>query len=535
MVNFSKYYFLSILSLLSFSISATNYYCDPANGNMNNSGTSVGNAWTTLADVFARGKNFQSGDIIYLMNGAHGRSYIAKSNTGYVTIKALEGHNPKLGSIQFGTASYWAFDGLIFTADGTGGDFRTNFVSTGTSTTYIKITNSTFYMEEDSSSWTFDDWYAKTKNRSYHGLRLKGDYFIFNNNHVKNVYFGLLIESSNIELKNNIIENFGADAIQMQNCSNVLIESNIIRNAYLEDYGQNHDDAIQFLGLSATLDNIVIIKNKVYNFIDPITQDMIDNNLVSYQMQGIFLTDGKITNSLIENNLVVIDTYHGITLNNSNNTRIQNNTVFRTPTNLNPQNIRPWIMQYTGKGGTHTNGVIRNNIAQQYSIVSGNILENNLTISSSSADNYFSDYSIFDFTLKENSPAIEAGVNTDLSDTDLAGNNRLTGTYVDCGAYEYSGSLNVSVGSFVESLINVYPTFIADNNLTLELDKKLVGDIFNFKIITIDGRIVEGKYIKVLSNKQTLNFDKISSLKSGLFILRITNDAIKKDIKLMKK
>lgn len=526
---------LTILINIFFTVSvhASNYYCDPANGSMNNSGTSEGSAWTTLADVFARGKTFQSGDVIYLMDGAHGRSYIAKSNTGYVTVKALEGHNPKLGSLQFGTASYWAFDGLTFTADGTGGTFNTNFVSTGTSTTYIKITNSTFYMEEDSSSWTFDDWYTNTRDKSYHALRMKGDNFIFNNNHIKNVYFGLLTEGSNIEIKNNIIEKFGADAIQMQNCSNVLIESNTIRNAYLEDYGVNHDDAIQILGLNSTnLENIVIIKNIIYNFRDPITQDMIDNNLVGYSMQGIFLTDGHISNGLIENNLVVIDTYHGITLSGSDNTRIQNNTVLRTPNFLNPQNVRPWIYQYTGKGGSHTTGTVRNNICYQLEMVTGNVSENNSIVTSSSVVNYFKDYSEFDFTLSNTSPAIDAGINKDLSDTDLAGNNRLIGNFVDVGAYEYDN--NLSDENQILSGLSVYPTIITDGFLTLEIPETLINKEILIRLLTIDGRVIETSVNRFSSTKNRIKLGNINSNNTNMFLLNISTPSLSRTFKLTK-
>ena len=538
---FSKYYFLTIFSLFTFSISATNYYCDPVNGNMNNNGTTEASAWSSLKDLFGSSKRnlLVEGDIVYLMNGAHGRSYIAKSNTGYVSIKALEGHTPKLAGIQFGTASFWSFDGLIFTADGSGGEFRTNFMNSKATTTHLKVTNCTFYMEEDSSSWTFDDWYEKTQKRSYHGLRIIGDFFTFNNNTIKNVYFGLLTEGSNIEIKNNIIENFGADAIQMQNCSNVLIENNIIRNAYLENYGgnigghpSNHDDAIQLLGLTSNLDNVVISKNKIYNFIDPITQDMIDNNLVGYQMQGIFLTDGHIINSLIENNLIVIDTYHGLTLNSSVNARIQNNTVVRTPNPLNSQIARPWIMQYTGKGGTHTGGVVRNNIAQQYSTVGGNTIENNLTVSSSSVDDFFSDYSNFDFTLFESSLAVEAGVNTDLSDTDLVGNNRLFGTNVDCGAYEFDSSLGYEY--IIDNNFSVYPTVVG-NYLTIEVNEELVGNKLSLRVTSLDGRIIEQNTL--MSNNKIFKYKYkfLHNETSGIYLLSIIQGNSSKIVKLIKR
>lgn len=532
---------LALNILFATSLTATNYYCNPISGNMNNNGTSEASAWGSLKDLFGSYKRNQlvEGDVVYLMNGMHERAYIAMTNTGYITIKALEGHSPKLSGVQFGTASYWAFDGLIFTADGTGGSFATAFINTGTTTTHIKVTNSTFYMEEDSSSWTYDDWYNKTQKRTYFPIRIRGDHFIFNSNHIKNVYFGLLTEGSNIEIKNNIIENFGADAIQMQNCSNVHIEGNIIQNAYLENYGgnvgghpSNHDDAIQILGLtSSDLDNIVIIRNKVYSFNKPITQDMIDNNLVGYQMQGIFLTNGRITNGLFENNLVVIDTYHGITLNSSQNTRLQNNTVVRTPTDYNPQSIRPWVSFYDG-GGTHSGGTLRNNIAYELQGVSGVVSENNITVSNSVVDNYFSDYSGFDFTLNSSSPAIDAGVNSDLAEIDLAGNNRLHGSFVDVGAYEYGSTLSLPVNT--TSNISVYPTVIVDDFITIEVNKSLVGKIVDLKLYTINGQVVFDKKIEINQLKNIIEIGEVNNFNSNVFLLKVSNLEISQMFKLLK-
>lgn len=535
--------FVVINLLFANSITATNYYCDPINGNMNSNGTSETSAWGSLKDLFGSYKSSQlvEGDVVYLMNGMHNRIYIAKSNSGYITIKALDGHNPKLGGIQFGEASFWAFEDLTFTADGTGGEFSTSFINTNTTTTNLKISNCKFYMEEDSSSWSFNDWYTNTQNKSYFALRIRGDGFIFNDNHIKNVYFALLTEGSNIEIKNNIIENFGADAIQMHNCSNVLIEGNIIRNAYLENYkgnigGQpsNHDDAIQLLGLATTLDNIVVVRNKIYNFFDPTNQDMIKNNLVSYQMQGIFLTDGNITNSLFENNLVIIDTYHGISLNSSDNTRIQNNTVIRNPNHINSQNTRPWVAFYDGsKGGTHTNGIIRNNLATQVVLNGDNVLENNKIVALSTENTYFSDYTNYDFTLLKNSTAVDAGVNNDLSTIDLAENNRHHGGNVDVGAYEYVSSLSSPLFDKSNSF-KVYPTNINNGIITIESNNNLIGKELEIKLISIEGKIIFTKKIRVSLSKSVINIDEVNSSNSNIFILKISSSALSETYKLVK-
>ena len=535
--------------LFTFNVTATNYYCDPVNGSMRNSGTSQNNAWTTFADV--AGKAFKAGDIIYLMNGAHDRAYIATSNTGYVTVKALDGHSPKLGGILFGKASYWAFEGLTFTADGSGGFYQSNLFNTGKNCNNVKITNCTFYMGEDSSSWTYNDWYSNTRNiggienNGSDALKIDCDGFIFNNNLVKNVYFALRFESSNnVIIKDNLIDNFGADGIQMYNTSNVLIENNVIRDAYIENYAgeqYNHDDAIQIFAWNTDPDvnNIVIKNNQIFNFKDPITQGMIDDNLVSYNMQGIINTDGIIENSLIENNLIVSDHYHALTLLGPNNCRVQNNTVSITPTSINPTaNVVPWVQIAKNKSGVvPSSNIIRNNLSSKFTPWTYdeniNTTENNIEVSSSLVSSFYSDYSNFDFTLRFGSPAIEYGVNTDLSETDLAGNKRLFGSNVDCGAYEYGSSLS-NLEFETSNSFKVYPSKINNGIITIESNENLLGKELKLKLVSIEGKFIFTKKIRVSSSKITINIEEVNSCNSNIFILKISTSDLSETHKLIK-
>ena len=405
---------------------------------MSNDGSEA-SPWGNLQAIFSAVETFSAGDEILLMDGAHGQPYITGSHTDYVTIKPKPGHSPKIAAVELGTGSYWAFDGLTFTADGSGGTFsKAYMLRTQTTTTYVKVKNCTFYSAEDSSSWSQADWYANAED----GVSIGGNHTIFNNNTILNTYFALLIRGDYIEVKNNLIDNFGADAIQTTG-SHAIYENNTIRDAYIEDYENgNHDDAIQMFNLvSGVFDDIVIRNNQIYTFADPITQAMLDDNLVGYNMQGIIVTDGHIENSVVENNLVVGDHWHGITLAAPVNCRIQNNTVMRTPTPKNPNAYAfPWIKLSKDKqGNLSSNCIVRNNINSDYQSDGGSniVLENNLKPAANQYVNIFADYNNFDFRLKDTSVAIDAGVNTDLTATDLARNPRLSGSLVDQGAYEF--------------------------------------------------------------------------------------------------
>lgn len=428
------------------ALHAASYYSDPVNGSMANDG-SLGSPWGNLQAIFSAGKAFSAGDEIFLMDGAHGQPYITGSHADYVTIKALAGHNPKIASVELGNGSYWAFDGLTFTADGSGGTFTRDYLFlTKSTTTYVKVENCTFHSAEDSSSWSKADWYANAED----GVRIRGEQTIFNNNLVKNTMFAVEFSGAYVEAKNNVIDNFGGDALRAL-ASHGLYEGNLIRDAYIEDYAVNHDDGIQMYPIvngafdpNGVFSNMVFRNNQIYTFADPITQAMIDDDLIGYSMQSMIVTDGHIENSVVENNLIVADHSHGITLSGPVNCRVQNNTVMKTPTSVNPDSSQiPWIAFVVDKNGNQsTNSIMRNNIASKFtpwthSGGSNILVENNLEPAANQYVNIFADYNNFDFTLKETSVAIDAGVNTDLAATDLAGNPRLSGPLVDQGAYEF--------------------------------------------------------------------------------------------------
>ncbi|MEN8120612.1 MAG: choice-of-anchor Q domain-containing protein [Bacteroidota bacterium] len=461
---------LFILGTVS-NMGATNYYSDPVNGNMSNDG-SEGNPWAGLQDIFVAGKVFNAGDTIFLLSGAHGEPYISGTHSDYVTIKAAIDENPKLASVQMGNGSYWAFDGINFTSDGSGGNFTRNYMFiANTDVSYLKVENCNFYSAENSDTWTKADWYANAVN----ACEFRGGNIIFQNNIVKNVYHAVSFWGDYSDVKNNVIENFGADAIRALS-SNSVYENNTIKNAYIEDYNVNHDDAIQMYdadNVAAGIIENVIIRNNIINFFEkPVTQAMFDDNLVGYSMQGIFITDGHAENVIVENNLVVSDTYHGITLIGAVDCRVQNNTVLKTSTSVNPTaDAIPWIQLTDDKQGNESiNNVIRNNLTTKLTPWTypdaQNTTENNIEITTINYINYFIDAGNFNFQLKEPSPAIDAGVNTDLTSIDLAGNQRLSGYLVDCGAYEYQYSI-ANNAPVLTAIGNQTTTEVASDNISI--------------------------------------------------------------------
>lgn len=536
-----------VLSVSELSVVVgTAYYCDPINGSMANSGTQA-SPWKSLQDVFSAQKTFNSGDVIYLLSGAHGSPYMTGTHSDYVTLKPLSGENPVLASVQVENGSYWAFDGLTFSTNGSGGAFTRDYMFlTKNNATYLKIENCTFSSTDDSSTWSKSDWYANAED----AVIIRGDNIIFNNNTIKNVYFALQIEGDYAEVKNNLIDNFGADAVRALG-SHAIYENNIIRDAYIEDYSINHDDGIQMYDkdnvAAGIIDDVIIRNNKIFSFADPITPAMINDNLVGYSMQGIIITDGHTENVSVENNLVVSDHYHGITLTGAINCKIQNNTVSKTPTSFNPTtDATPWIQVKNDKQGNGSTGnIIRNNIATMFTPwtydAANNTEENNIVALASDASNFYVNYNNFDFNLKAGSPAIDVGINTGLTTLDIDGNPRSVGSAVDCGAFELQASADVTSPVIVtanNSYFNDEFVIVFSESVT-SVSSELIGNYtlsggatVNSAILSADNKTVTLKCSALIGNTNyTITANNVndyagnaSSNSSAIFVYECDTD-----------
>jgi len=234
-ISFILFFFLVVNSIF-----ATDYYCDPVNGNVSNNG-SQSEPWSTLEDIFNAGKVFQSGDIIYLLDGYHGNVSVKGINTDFVSIKNFPGANPKLSRLQFGISvatSKWIIEGLIIGAEFNGVYHKSTLVYTGNNASFIKIKNCTVFSKEDISSWTLSDWNNKVSN----GVIFDGANCSIEDTMVKNIRTGIQFGAINCSASNNTVKNFAGDGMRGL-ADNGTFEYNIVKDNYVID--TNHDDGFQ--------------------------------------------------------------------------------------------------------------------------------------------------------------------------------------------------------------------------------------------------------------------------------------------------
>ena len=459
---FKKFFWFtpSVLFLLfvtaPWGFSST-FYVDPLNGDITNDG-SFNHPWSTLRAVFDNNKiesrkpatypykkgdplipknpgaPVKAGDTIVLRNGFHGTIFAAEYyNADYITITAQQGHIPFLGTVELRSGCKWILSGLSISpshADTYEPNTLASFSSHGwTGPSYdCIIENCTLFSVWDATPWSLEDW----NNLACNGISLAGDQMTCRNNHLKNIDFGIVVSGDFCLVENNVVENFAGDGIRGIGDYGVF-QYNTVKNCY--DVNANHDDGFQSWSRgddgqvgTGTVKGIILRGNTIINYEDP-------SQPFRGTLQGIGCFDGMFEDWVIENNVVYVDHWHGITLSGAVNCRIVNNTVIDINTDSPGP---PWIRISDHKNGSPSSGcLIRNNITTSISHDTGVMVDHNLIIEWAEYPNIFRDFVDMDFHLKSGSEAIDIG-STDLCPgVDKDGITRPWGCCCDVGAYEF--------------------------------------------------------------------------------------------------
>jgi len=456
------FYLISFVLLVCLvgNAGATTFYCDPVSGSMSNDGSQQ-YPWSTLQAVFEnnkietkdksgnpknQGAPVKAGDTIMLLAGYHGDIYQSVYfNDDYITIEAAAGAKAKLKRFRLSGGKKWIIRGLDISPSHavtfervTIVEFYSRNTTDGTCSD-MTIEDCNVYTIADSSGWSANDWDTKACNGITLGME-GGTGLIARNNYLLNVNHGFNLEATNALAEDNTVENFSGDGIRAV-YHDVAAKYNLIKNCY--NVNDNHDDGIQsFLvnvGAGAVY-RVNLIGNIIIDTSDP-------EQPLQGELQGIGIFDGPFYDFVVENNLVLTNHWHGITLLNSQNAKIVNNTVFNKWYYDYASDMYTWI-EITA-GSTSGGNLVRNNIAHTFDTAGdGNAtVDNNLTFSRTTDDPsiWFVDYSNFDMhTVDGNSPQVDAGSGSEAPSTDIEGNSRPSGDGYDIGCYEYVVGGNIS-------------------------------------------------------------------------------------------
>ena len=447
---------LACLAALPQAADSAEFYVDPVRGDMNNDG-SHGKPWRSIQAVLDKGlvesrqwakmpyrdgaklvlKNkgapVRAGDTIYLRSGYHGELNIeGYYNSDVITIVAEKGHTPKLARIRIRASSGWKLHGLHVSleyADSFEPGTLIDLDSHGFRGPVHDITVQQCEVQsvQDSSRWTVKDWNSLACN----GIQVDGRNMTVRNCIFRNVDFGISVTAADSTIEGNTVENFAGDGMRGLG-DNTTFQYNTVKNCY--DVNRNHDDGFQSWSRSedgrvgrGEVRGIVLRGNTIINFEDP-------EQPYRGTLQGIGCFDGTFIDWVVENNVVITDHFHGITLSGARNCRIVNNTVIdRSDGGPGP----PWVRIGNHKDGTPSAGcVVRNNLTSSLNLSDGVTADHNLIVRDRKS--LFVNVAAYDLRLRSSFKAIDAGSPQLAPSRDAAGTSRPQGKGIDIGAYEFT-------------------------------------------------------------------------------------------------
>ena len=380
----------------------------------------------SAAELTAALQSAVGGETIALASGAYGVFAISnKTYSSTVFVRPQVGATPVFKSLTVTACKKMQIAGLSILPRRMNGDTVGLAVELSGANEDIIFEKSLISYADDSSGWTAQNWL----DYAYNGIVIHGNRMIVRDNFLYNTAFALDNEATNSLVSRNHINGFRADGMRGQGDYSTF-EYNDVRNCVQVD--ENHADGFQAFTMGAggpgtgTITGVNLIGNTIID-----NEDMSDP--LKCQLQGIGLFDGTYVGWVIENNLVVTDMYHGITILGSVNGRIINNTVIDHDFG---NAIRPWIMLAAHKDGTPSvGGIVRNNISYSVSTESGTTSDHNLIVDDASLATVFVDPAHMDFRLRAGSPAIDAGAELMAPALDLLALPR--SIPIDLGAYDF--------------------------------------------------------------------------------------------------
>lgn len=397
--------------------SAEEYWVDPSAG-----GSGRGSQDAPWGSVDAALDAVQGGDTIWLRGGDYGVLEISNANhTPAIVIAAEAGEDPVFSQVDVSSSSGVVLQGLEVASESV--DFLVRIGGQD-----VIVEDSLLMSAPDIRSWTAQDWV----NRASNGISAGGTGITIRNNYLLNVGHGIVVGATNSLVEGNVVENFSRDGMRGL-ADHTVFQYNLVKNAYSVD--DNHDDGFQSwtkgsdgsVGTGEVV-GVVLRGNTIINYEDP-------NQPFRSTLQGIGCFDGTFVDWVVENNVVMTDHWHGITLLGARGCKVVNNTVIDlNETTPGP----PWVSVDNHKDGTPPSDcVVRNNLTTDLNNASSVVEESNIEIGMDELSDYFVDAAGYDLRLREGAAAVDQGTSDGAPEFDHDRIPRPQGDGVDVGAYEW--------------------------------------------------------------------------------------------------
>lgn len=440
------------------------FYVDPVSGSMTNDG-SVARPWSSLQEVLDGafvettayssypyyeadrmrvvndGAPVKPGDTIVLAGGDYGELHIYDMyNLREITIRAADGEMPRFSRVHVRAASGWRLSGLTIDMSLAAAPTQDSLLaieSHGWRGPCRDIVVESCSLSSDSDadprSLTAAQWNALACS----GISANGDRITLDGNRLSTVNFGITVMGNDCLVRGNAIDGFCGDGMRGLG-DDLVFEYNTVENCYVVN--DNHCDGFQSWADIDTGDppeRVTLRGNRIFQWTG-------ERPALSEYLQGIGLFDGPYVDWRIENNLVVTDMYHGISVYHGIDCVVVNNTVVdeqAAPSYYDddgtPHYMAPWIMVTDDKDGTASSGcVVRNNVAPSVTAGSGCAADHNYEAAIGEYASLFVSPDDLDFRLLPGTALVDSGYYALAPAFDVEGKLRPRGGGYDLGAFE---------------------------------------------------------------------------------------------------
>ncbi len=531
-----KYFcFLLSICFLWNTATAKVFYVDPANGSASGDGSRE-TPWKTIQQVVQNnliesysyvlpynpkhpevslknpGAPVKAGDTLLLFGGLHGELYLRGFvNKIPIIILAATGEKPVLKQIHLIGCKNWVLDGLSVSAEPYGKYPKGNLVFFETHNWHGPV--SSVIMRNCEIFTAKEPWNnaAEWREKMANGISIYGDTITVENNVISNINFGIAARGEQLRVEGNSIVNFAGDGIRVLG-SKGLYKDNVIMNCY--KVNDNHDDGIQsYTTGGLRVDSNILSGNIILNYTNP-------EQALLGPLQGIGCFDGPYNDWVIENNIVMVEHWHGISFYGAHRCKIINNTVVDPTPDKKPG--PSWIKIESHKNGSpSTDCIVKNNISNTLAIHAQNSLvgHNILLKSKEQYRTNFVDFDARDFHLRKGSICIDKGDDTYAPSKDKDGVMRPQGAHVDAGAYEYQRPTAYAGISGDQVHILMSPNPAQD-----EFGFSGIEGTFEVWIYDISGTLLRFKKDFSPSGKLSL-----MGLPKGVYIVKLKGEAVPKE------
>ncbi len=347
----------SLFLLTSSALAATYHIAPGANSDGDGSKSTP---WPSL-DIALRSGKIRGGDEILLQSGNYGFIQIAGAKfSSPVLIAAAPNAKVRVERIQVRSSKNITFRDLLVWPQNPTSDIQF-LIRTSRDSPNIIFNRIDVRSAEDAGNyrrWNKSTWRARQVN----GILAEGPNSEVSNSLLRGLYHAVSVKGKGSRILNNRILGYSGDGARALG-DNSLVRGNIIQDCVKID--GNHDDAFMTWSLGAngkvgagTINGLVIENNLIEEWTGR------KNHPFICELQGIFL-GGYLNDLVIQNNVVSVSAFHGITAYGVTRGKIVNNTLVNS---RGPSKTQPWIGLWGHVDRGSTQVTVANNIAPVFKV-----------------------------------------------------------------------------------------------------------------------------------------------------------------------